>query len=418
MHEIRDPVHGFVVYDDFERELIDSHPFQRLRRIKQLATTHLVYPGAVHTRFEHSLGVMHLATEVFDELVHKHWDSVERVLGLTDRDELGRLRRVLRLAALLHDIGHAPFSHGPEELLPGGHEAVTVRVIEITEIRDIIDERYYTKGIRVTDVIPVAVGAKKVTQLPSAIGQFLSEILTGPFGVDRMDYLLRDSLHTGVKYGQFDVHRLVNTLTLTIHPETGNPVIALERGGVHAAEGLLLARYFMFQQVYYHPVRRIYDWHLKQFVLDLLGHKPFPVDDLAEYLRWDDAGVEYCLYRCPRSRSAASGRFFTGRGHLRMAFEAPEGRVEAYCDRAEELRTALLDKFGDKVYCDSEYQPLASDSELGLLVLGPDGSHSSCEKESKLFASLPPLGFLRVYAVDEPGLKERVSKFCRDFFAD
>jgi hypothetical protein len=394
-----------------------SLPFQRLRRIKQLATTHLVYPGAVHTRFEHSLGVMHLATQVFDTLTAKHWDRFEGLLGLRHREELHRIRRLLRLAALLHDVGHAPFSHGSEELLPGGHETATVRIIEGTEIRDIIEDRHYAKGIRVADVIPVAVGRATATRLPNAIQQFLSQILTGPLGVDRMDYLLRDSLHAGVRYGQFDVHRLVNTLTIIRHPETENPVIALERGGLHAAEGLLLARYFMFQQVYYHRVRRIYDWHLKRFLLELLQGKPFPVDEPDEYLRWDDVRVEYCLYHCPRSRSFAGARPFVGRRHLKVAFEAPGGRVEDYIDRAENLKVALLEEFGDGVHCDAMYRPLATgESELSLPVIAPDGTLSSWEAESKLFNTLPPLGFLRVYSTDEPGLREEVNRFCHAFF--
>jgi hypothetical protein len=148
----------------------------------------------------------------------------------------------------------------------------------------------------------------------------------------------------------------------------------------------------------------------------VLGERTFPAADLAEYLQWDDARVEYCLYRCPRSRSAVNVGFFDGRRHLRLAFEAPEGRIEVFYDRAEELRTALQAEFGTKVHCDSEYQPLASASELSLPVVGPDGAITTWEEESKLFSSLPPLGFLRVYAADEPGLKDRVNRFCREFF--
>ena len=143
MHEIRDPIHVFIRLDSDERKVLDSRPFQRLRHIHQLATTYLVYPGATHRRFEHSLGVMELATRVFDvvtaeenvhDAVHKF---LPQIMNPTHRDYW---RRVLRMAALCHDIGHLPFSHAAEkELLPDGvdHETLTAAHILSDEMRQI-----------------------------------------------------------------------------------------------------------------------------------------------------------------------------------------------------------------------------------------------------------------------------------------
>lgn len=322
LHEVRDPIHGFILYDDLERDLINSRPFQRLRRIKQLALTCLVYPGAFHTRFEHSLGVMEVASQLFDTLMRKGHFALLQALGITNEAERERLRRVLRVASLLHDLGHPPFSHAPEDLLPGGHEAFTAKLIRETEIKSIIEDEHYDAGISAEhDVIPVAVGPRFCTVLLSASHQFLTELITGVFGADRMDYLLRDSLHTGVKYGQFDLHRLVHTLTFTRSPETDDPVVALEAGGIHAAEGLILARYFMFQQVYYHHMRRIYDHHLRQALCAILAGQAWTAD-VSEYMRWNDSTAESLILEAAGSGKSRWAKIIAKKRGCRETVEA------------------------------------------------------------------------------------------------
>jgi len=116
-YEIRDPVYGFVSFNEWEKEIIGHPAFQRLRRIKQLALTEMVYPGAVHTRFEHSLGVMHLATKMYDSIVDSSHSLLEDRLSY-NKAGLEKDRQLIRLAALLHDVGHAPFSHASEEIMP------------------------------------------------------------------------------------------------------------------------------------------------------------------------------------------------------------------------------------------------------------------------------------------------------------
>lgn len=416
LREVRDPVHGFIVYDRLERDLIDSKPFQRLRRIKQLAFTHLVYPGAVHTRFEHSLGVMEVASQLFDTLVQKGGYRLLHALGLRRQGEAERLRRVLRVAALLHDLGHAPFSHALEEtMLPGGHEEMTARLVRDTEIRTIIEDEHYRAGIRVEeDVIPVAVGPKYSGVTPTAVTQFLGELLTGVFGADRMDYLLRDSLHTGVRYGYFDLHRVVRTLSF-VESETGEPAVALEVGGVHAAEGLILARYFMFQQVYCHPVRRVYDYHLSQALKGLFPDGRWPSSP-GEYLEWDDARVESELFHAPSNGRSRWAEILANRKHFKVVFDAPGGDVERYVERRGELGELLGGRFGEEVYVDSEYRQLVRDRELNVSVVGREG-RSSWARESKIFGVLPPIAFFRVYAERRENLAEEVRRVVSEFFA-
>ena len=251
-HEFCDPVHDFISVDSDERRVIDSPPLQRLRHIHQLAMTHLVYPGATHRRFEHSLGTMELAGRVYDVITNPSAtdDEVRKACPEVE-DEAQRLywRRVVRLAALCHDIGHLPFSHAAErQLLPDGwsHERIS-RDIILSELSNHFEDMI--PPVRADHVAKLAVGPKKAKDLPfSPWERILSEIIVGDaFGVDRMDYLLRDSLHAGVAYGNFGHHRLINTLRilpLSADDASDREVsLGVELGGLRSAEALLMARY-------------------------------------------------------------------------------------------------------------------------------------------------------------------------------
>lgn len=328
-HEIRDPIHNFITLDRQGRKFVDSEPFQRLRHIHQLALTYLVYPGASHKRFEHSLGVMHLAGRVFDIVTdhkNRHPDT-EHIIP--DDGHLLQWRTALCLAALCHDIGHLPFSHAAErEILPRGedHESLTQVLIDSPELASVWS---FGANIDKEHVKKLAVGSKKYRgdQPLTDWESILSEIITGDsFGVDRMDYLMRDSYHLGVSYGRFDFIKLIESLRiLPRSSEEGGsrePALGVEIGGIHSAEALLLARYFMYEQVYFHHVRRIYDYHLIEFMRAHYGVDGYNFDT-AFHLSQTDNEVLVAMRLAAQDESdpgSASARAVLRRGHFRRVY--------------------------------------------------------------------------------------------------
>jgi HD superfamily phosphohydrolase len=243
---------------------------------------------------------MELAGRVFDVITmrdHVLPTVAELIPEIVDRNKLPYWRQALRMAALCHDIGHLPFSHAAEkELLPEGwnHERLTRELILNSPLREIFEQM--TPPLRPLDVVKLAVGKKKAPDLQFSTWEtILAEIIVGDgFGVDRIDYLLRDSHHSGVAYGRFDHYRLIDTLRVLPdapaekdHPNTGAPVLGIDAGGLHSAEALMLARFFMYTQVYFHHVRRIYNIHLKDFLQSWLPGGRFPTD-LRQHLQITD----------------------------------------------------------------------------------------------------------------------------------
>lgn len=292
-HIFRDPIHGYIKVYDKERDIINTPTFQRLRRIKQLGPTNLIYHGADHTRFAHSLGVMELASRVYNILIAK--DKEDKLLNWNN-EEIERNEILLRLVALLHDVGHPPLSHvGENELFPEKaekkeknltHKDFSKKIIlEDKTIKDIIEE---LKGEY--DIDAEKIGKFITKEEPDPI---LQPIIDGPLDVDRMDYLWRDSYYTGVHYGRFDLDRLINTLVMVYDKVRESPTLGIEQGGVYTAEALILARYYMFLQVYFHEVRRAYDLHFTKFIKNTLlkdnnGKYPIEID---KYLAYDDISV-------------------------------------------------------------------------------------------------------------------------------
>jgi len=260
---IKDPVHGYIEVEEFALWLLDSPVLQRLRYIRQLGFSYFVYPGANHTRFEHSLGTMFLA------------EVACRRFQLPD-DE----RRLVVAAALLHDIGHGPFSHASEPLM----EKYLHRTHD--EIDPVVEEcaagLLSASGVDPGELCAVVRGKHP-----------LSGIIHGDFDVDRMDYLLRDAYYTGAPYGTVDAQRLIRHLIR--HPDG----TVLDENGVNAAESLLIARTLMRPTVYYHHVSRIGE---SMFQLAALEHcAGMGSDGTRQFLRMDDAG---CLYALLASRNA------------------------------------------------------------------------------------------------------------------
>ena len=238
--KIRDVVYGFVVLDEQESEIIDHPVFQRLRRIRQLSMTDMVYPGATHTRFEHSIGVMQMASDMYDGIIISSGEKLKQAYSLSD-SELSRTRKIIRLAALLHDVGHSPFSHSGEDLMPVlpethhryvkgsakryDHEEYSIAIIK--EVFGEIIERhnlYLNLGIKVDEVTSL-LGDRNASV--DGFSLLWRPLLSSQLDADRADYLLRDSLHLGVSYGIYDRNRLVSSLVLG-QTETDALLLAIE----------------------------------------------------------------------------------------------------------------------------------------------------------------------------------------------
>jgi hypothetical protein len=317
MKIIKDPVHGYVEVEEFALALLDSPVLQRLRYIKQLGFSYLVYPGANHTRFEHSLGTMFLA------------DVACRRFGLSDHE-----RTLVVAAALLHDIGHGPFSHASEPLM----EKYLHRTHDDIEliVKDQAGNLLQAIGVDPDELCSVVKGKHP-----------LSGIIHGDLDVDRMDYLLRDAYYTGAPYGTVDAQRLIRHLIQT--PEG----TVLDENGVNAAESLLIARTLMRPSVYYHHVSRIGESMFQLAVLEHLGDEPD--EETQKILIMDDPSCMHALQTSekPVARALAA-RLYERRLYKRAlsvgsdqvnvaGFEdgAPIEKCRAFANRIAELAGIL-----------------------------------------------------------------------------
>ena len=277
--KICDPVHGFIRFGSLEQKLIDSAAFQRLRYIQQMGTAYLVYPGATHTRFEHSLGVMELAGRIYGNLTAPH----NQVVPLDKSpEELSYWLLILRLAALCHDLGHLPFSHTAEKsLLPdGGHEQMTLALIRSQELKPI----WHAIGPEAeNDVVKLAVAAPDISL--TSWEKVLSQVITEDnFGADRIDYLIRDGHYTGVGYGHFDYHQLIDSLRILA--DGSSLTLGVTASGIQSVESLWIARYMMYARVYHHSKVRVYSNHMRRFMSRHYRH--LLKTDVADYLRHTD----------------------------------------------------------------------------------------------------------------------------------
>lgn len=353
-YEVRDPVHGFVKINDWERDIINNPVFQRLRRIRQLAWTDMVYPGAMHTRFEHSLGVMQIATHMFDRIVDRRKDFLREELTFTEAG-LERDRILVRLAALLHDVGHSPFSHAGESLMvtsptgkPWKHEQYSAAIIPHF-FKDEIENHPLNQNYRISAQEIADFLEGRATPGRTILWRGL---ISSQLDADRADYLLRDSLHAGVAYGNYDLHRLISTMTVATSSETDSATLAVEDGGIHAAEGLIIARYMMFTQVYFQHTRRSYDHHISKCISAMLesvgegdtsegSHKfppPTSIANLNVYLGWNDWRV---LGLLNDGFGGDDGEFIRQRRHHRRVYETPEVPTSADMEAATKIEQGL-----------------------------------------------------------------------------
>lgn len=263
--EITDPIHKYIPITDLEKKLIDTEFFQRLRKIRQLAGAHLVYPSAQHTRFEHSIGAMHLAGLAAESLLNKGY--------ITCKEDV----ESLRIAALLHDIGHGPFSHLFEEVLREkksnkiNHEIIGKRIIKETIIIDILEKYGYDGDY----VCKLSFGESQK--------MFYDEIIAGSLSVDIMDYLPRDSFFTGAEYGKVDYHRLISSLEVL-----SNGHLGIDKSAINSLESMLISRYQMFKAVYFHKTVRAGEVMLLHSLISADNQLNFSNFAIEEYLDYTD----------------------------------------------------------------------------------------------------------------------------------
>ena len=402
-YEIRCPVHGFIKYGDWEKDIIAQPAFQRLRRIRQLAWTDQVYPGTMHTRFEHSLGVMHIAAQLYDAIVGRSGEVLESELTYNP-DGLNRDRRLVRLAALLHDVGHSPFSHAAEELFPMQqdgisrfrHEHYSAAIIRM-ELRDVIENhpRNQNYRIKADDIAALLEGS-------SSAGRtlFWRELIDGQMDADRMDYLLRDSLHAGVDYGRFDWRRLLHTIQVVPGANGRAPRLGVAEGGFHAAEGLVLARYYMFTQVYFHKTRVAFDHHLQKVMGSLLpsGHFPRPSGaELAEFLKWDDWRV---LGALAHGEGGDHGRRLADRDHFREVYQTPESPRRKDLSALNRVRTSLGSLIQTEGRADKSWYKVGT-HDIPIVSANPGGGVAPLSNYSSVVANLAPIEKIMLYCKND-----------------
>ena len=402
--EITDPVHKYIRFSQVEKQLIDSPAFQRLRRIRQLAGAHLVYPSAQHSRFEHSLGAMHIAGLAGETLLGK---------GYIDHTEVVQ---DLRLAALLHDIGHGPFSHLFEEVLEyhcnTSHEGFGKKIIMQSEIADILG-RY---GYSALQICRLSFGQSKVN--------FMNEIISGGLSADIMDYLPRDGLFTGAEYAKLDYHRLVSSL------EVSKNRLAINKSALNSLESMLISRYEMFKAVYFHKTVRSAEVMLLRSMISADEALGLTNTSLHNYLALTD---EVTLERL----CALSGRYaFSGK----MARDYRDRRLlksvyEKFLHKRDRQRMdrkaleALASHIADVADVDSNYvfvdvsrapsMPLTPSKEemYSVLVVDKDRVYEMPVSEIPLVESIS--GFfdmLRVYTTAEN--REKVERAIKKVLGD
>ncbi|MBI5370269.1 HD domain-containing protein [Candidatus Uhrbacteria bacterium] len=349
--ELRDPIHHRIVFSGFERSIIDHPFFQRLRFISQLGFIQAyVYPGAVHDRFMHGIGAMHIAGRLFGRVV------AGAGLSLSPQ-ELEALRQRVRIAGLLHDIGHGPFSHASESVFPdldhlplewnwwnahsprkAVHEDYSVLLIQTLAKEEVLDADFAQdvcslihQEVKASDYLETLV--KRIPGLK----RVLKGLISGEVDCDRMDYLLRDSYFCGVAYGQYDLDWLISAMSAAPGPD--GLVVALSENGVRAYEDLLLARYHMIDQVYYHKTKAGFEHYLREAITTHEIPLSIPTDPYA-YVQLRDGAVIEQMFEAAKNSNHYWSRH--------MVERIPARRVlRLHQTKPEELK--LLDQL--KYFC-------------------------------------------------------------------
>jgi len=388
--DIIDPIHDFVRVYGNELKIIDTPIFQRLRRIRQLSGAHLIYPGAQHTRFEHSLGVMHIASMAGQALAEK---------GVVSFDDIQNLR----LAGLLHDIGHGPFSHLFEEIFEEkrkiSHEDLGRDIMLKTEIGDIISKNGFDKKL----ITKLAFGDSKL--------QFMNEIISGALSADIMDYLLRDGYFTGAEHAKIDHHRLTHSLDVYKNK------LALDKSSLVNFETMMISRFQMFKAVYFHKTVRAGEVMLLE-AMDLAeGELGLSSMNLDEYLKLSDDVILAKLLNLPEhnSKLKASKKIATdylNRNLFKSVFETTLTGKAITKKRMQELREEVSKKSKidiNEIFVDSSNTPSiplspSKKESKSIILLENDGNKTTAKEilisQIKLVSAMS--GFMKILRVYTP----------------
>jgi len=386
--DIIDPIHDFIRVYDHELEIIDNYIFQRLRRIRQLSGAHLTYPGAQHTRFEHSLGVMHIASQAGAALKEK---------GILKSDDI----EILRVAGLLHDIGHGPFSHLFEEILQQknfSHEDFGRELILKSKIGDTLSKNGFNKKL----VTKIAFGDSKF--------QYLNEIVSGALSADMMDYLLRDGYFTGAEHAKIDHKRI--TQSLDVHKKK----LALEKSALYSFESMMHSRYQMFKAVYFHKTVRAAEVMLLEALRQSDDEFGFTSLKINEFVRLTDENVLSMLLSSTSSKLKRARKLaedYQNRRLLKCVYErilTSKKLLEK--TKTSELRSSISKKSKideNEIFVDSSVTPSIpltpskKESQIIILITNENGKAQAQELHiSKIPVVSAISGFMNILRVYTP----------------
>jgi HD superfamily phosphohydrolase len=364
--DIVDPIHNFIRVYETELKIIDSPIFQRLRRIRQLSGAHLTYPSAQHSRFEHSLGVMHIAGQAANALKEK---------GLLDQDQI----QSIRLAALLHDVGHGPFSHLFEEVLQEkrkiSHEEMGKNIILKSEIGDTLSKSGFDKKF----ITKLAFGDAKY--------RFVNEIVSGSLSADMMDYLQRDGYFTGAEHAKIDHQRIIQSLD--VHKSR----LALDRSALYSFESMVLSRYQMFKAVYFHKTVRSAEVMMLESIRLADDRLNFTSLNLDEYVKLTDEFVVSQILSLPTNtdddlrRAKQFAEDYQNRKLLKCVYEqltdkkfTKSQEIRLKQNIAKKSKVSINEIFVDTTTTSSLPLTPSKEKSKSIILITPDSTKSSIKE--------------------------------------
>ena len=374
--KFRDPIHGFISISPAELKIIDDPIFQRTRNIKQLSLGHYAYHGAEHSRFGHMIGAAHLAGCAFDSLKM----NAENLGEDFQANEIDKA--TLRMAALLHDIGHTPFSHALEGVLGPEHEKYSQKLVKIC-FEDILKK----ENIEVDTVNNLIAG------IPYPENPYLSKIISGQLDVDRLDFLLRDSYYSGVSYGRYDLDRIIAQLAVV-----RNNFVVLD-GGYEAVEQMIFARYQMYQQVYFHKTKRVFELMLHKCGEIIKDDLEYPTlkelensSGIQKYIECDDRWFLNSIFQSSNRKVMTIANMIKNRKPYLESYspvtyrdQTKTAKREPYdpTDKLEMIQTGLQSKL--KQLKIEEHEFLADEVSRINYKLMPDYSLSDEEERNSIY---------------------------------